>query len=62
MRKSCLAISKAQYHVRSVNEKLKNKGYTDAQISDWWELQLCRQQRRKDKNKVNADSKKTTEH
>jgi len=57
-----LGIRSAQIHVRSVNDQLKNKGYTDAQISDWWELQLYRQQRRKDKNKVNADSKKTTEH
>lgn len=56
-----MGIHSAQLHVRSVNEKLKNKGYTDAQISDWWELELYRQQRRKDKNKVNADSKKTTE-
>jgi len=57
-----MGIRSARAHVRSVNEKLQHKGYTDQQILDWWELRLLRKNPWKDKKKTNADSQQTTNH
>ena len=36
-------IPQVYRHIRDVNDKLRQRGYTEDQIADWWKTELLKQ-------------------